>query len=1002
MPSPGLVETPPKKKLALVPPPGIYDPDRKAGTGPEERGANTEMTDIAKAIQQQTNELATLVKAQQESAAGAGGSLKGLGKTSEELVYLLRACGQYTVQVGDGEYGASLAQALLAAQAGSSTKLRTAGFRQKVTTRLAIGLAGPYWGTQEKYALSASDFVPCTDAELDQFAIESRTGKPTNEQRPAAPTRYEDWLSRAKRQNDIWALVYGSEWKAVRDPALSQVMAGGGHTMKTVHGARGHAGLVLREYFAGHGVITKGWTDAGMVALEPIELYDQPHQQLGPRPDHDLAQADRQKFYLDKLNEQESNVQWIASPCTTFCDWCLQNGGTRTFQNPAGLPTEKEKIGNILSEYGAKVFEKSMQQGGFPIAESSGTSGRYPKQWHLPQWRRLLQRPDVDFIEVDMRAFGLGPPGTEGQFYRHRTGLAFPHHPPLRQALLRLCPGVSATHQHVALKGSRPGVTVSRCTEAGVYAPNFVRTVVETLAYTLMGGGSKPQPPLSKTGGRQPYGWNGWEAAYEEDEQEEQAPQGFQHLNQEEMQQVADMAVEAMLGVWNGRTTHEQEETVEESAETLEEPDEILEEPEEGENEDNPEEEPARTGASEQAYRIVWDDMGQRNRMEVDAQRGYVWLYTNEPRNDLAVPEELPYPYWPHRFHSERYTRCETRDSMGRSQVAEVYDDWRVRGRGQPPFVPWTGATLFVFRDGQLPWAHVPVEGQDPNQGPEEPDGDSGGDPPTWTSSSHTGWQGLNGQGVWQDWSAGSRWGSRAGGSRWVDFEEEGISGTAATAAMAYIQEIDRIQGAGPTAWRMVRERGDMLLNQAGSVEKAAVALWIAREHLGRNNLQGVDSEELDPLLHPDQVAYLREVRSQGMPARYLGQRERVVTRPHPRARADLGQVYVQLMKDITKHRVLVVSTDHPNLGHTVSSPFELVPKMLPNRTLSTEARLVHDQRQVNEGTHKELHPPAAQPTHEQVARRVLWLKTRYPGVKAGVHGLRREGSRAMRTRDSR
>lgn len=37
----------------------------------------------------------------------------------------------------------------------------------------------------------------------------------------------------------------------------------------------------------------------------------------------------------------------------------------------------------------------------FPIAKSSGTSGRYPKQWHLPQWRRLLQRPDVDFIEIE-------------------------------------------------------------------------------------------------------------------------------------------------------------------------------------------------------------------------------------------------------------------------------------------------------------------------------------------------------------------------------------------------------------------------------------------------------------------------------------------------------------------------------------------------------------------------------------------------------------------------
>lgn len=261
--------------------------------------------------------------------------------------------------------------------------------------------------------------------------------------------------------------TYGCLRKTTCLPALSQCMAGGPPMMKKINGAQGHEGLVLREYFAGHGVITRGWKEAGMVALEPIELYDQPHQQIGRRPDHDLADATCQKYYLDRLDQQESNVQWIASPCTTFCDWCLQNGGTRTFKNPAGLPTDKELIGNTLSEYGAKLFEKSMQQGGFPIAESSGTSGRYPKQWHLPAWRRLLQRPDVDFIEVDMCAFGLGPPDAEGQFYRHRTGLAFPHHPPLRQALLRLCPGVSATHQHVALKGSRPGVMVSRCTEAG-------------------------------------------------------------------------------------------------------------------------------------------------------------------------------------------------------------------------------------------------------------------------------------------------------------------------------------------------------------------------------------------------------------------------------------------------------------------------------------------------------------------------------------------------------
>ncbi|CAK9118714.1 unnamed protein product [Durusdinium trenchii] len=206
--------------LVTLAPPGIYDPDRKAGTG-EEQQPQSEMVGIAKAIQQQTNELASLVKAQQESTMAPGGSVKSLGRTSEELVYLLRACEQYTVQVGGGEYGAALASALLAAQAGASTKLRNAGFRQKVTTRLAVGLAGPHWGTQEKYALSAADFTPSTDAELDQFAIESRTGKVLTEQRPAAPTRYEDWISRVRRQNDIWALVYGAEWKNVKDHAAN-------------------------------------------------------------------------------------------------------------------------------------------------------------------------------------------------------------------------------------------------------------------------------------------------------------------------------------------------------------------------------------------------------------------------------------------------------------------------------------------------------------------------------------------------------------------------------------------------------------------------------------------------------------------------------------------------------------------------------------------------------------------------------------------------------------
>ena len=205
--------------LAVLGPPGIYNSaDRKAGTGGPE--GDVHMADLAKAIQHQTAELASLVKSQHETGATtSSGTIKSLGRTSEELVYLLRACGQYTVEVGENEYGANLANALLAAQAGASTRLRSAGFRQKVTTRLAVGIAGPYWGTQEKFALSVADFVPCSDAELDQHAVETRTGKPQNEQRPPAPARYEDWANRVKRQTDIWCLVYGKEWRAVREHA---------------------------------------------------------------------------------------------------------------------------------------------------------------------------------------------------------------------------------------------------------------------------------------------------------------------------------------------------------------------------------------------------------------------------------------------------------------------------------------------------------------------------------------------------------------------------------------------------------------------------------------------------------------------------------------------------------------------------------------------------------------------------------------------------------------
>eukprot|EP00438_Fugacium_kawagutii_P016301 Skav208504 [mRNA] locus=scaffold1658:140020:151562:+ [translate_table: standard] len=221
-PSPGPSQaTVEKPKEVRILPPGVYHEDRKAGSGPGEGAEHVEQ--IAKAIQSQTAELATLVRHQAEgSGSQPPGTVKGLTRQSEELVFLLRACGQYEVKIGEGEHGQALANGLLAAQAGSSNRLRQAGLRQRVTVRLAVGLAGPYWGTSERYALSAADFVSFTDAELDQFAYEAskNTKQHQSDQRAPAPVRFDDWIGRVRRQTDVWCLAYGAEWRMVCAKAL--------------------------------------------------------------------------------------------------------------------------------------------------------------------------------------------------------------------------------------------------------------------------------------------------------------------------------------------------------------------------------------------------------------------------------------------------------------------------------------------------------------------------------------------------------------------------------------------------------------------------------------------------------------------------------------------------------------------------------------------------------------------------------------------------------------
>ena len=86
--------------------------------------------------------------------------------------------------------------------------------------------------------------------------------------------------------------------------------------------------------------------------------------------------------------------------------------------------------------------------------------------------------------------FQVGTADSDNEYYVHRTRVVFPTHRPLTVHLQRPCPGVGPSHRHVALKGCREGTRVTRCTEAGAYARDFITGVVGILQATLVGGGT--------------------------------------------------------------------------------------------------------------------------------------------------------------------------------------------------------------------------------------------------------------------------------------------------------------------------------------------------------------------------------------------------------------------------------------------------------------------------------------------------------------------------------
>ena len=878
--------------------------------------------------------------------------------------------------------------------------------------------------------------------------------------------------------------------------------------LREVHPTAGRgegSGLVLQEVFAGTARISTAWAKNG-ISCEPIEVFQQPHDKKGYKKEHDMLIASNRQRLMDQAKQRTAQVWWIAAPCTSYCDWQLENGGTRTFQHPEGTGQgphgEREQQGNVLSTFGAELFETVLDNGGFPICESSAMSGRYPKQWDLPAWKRILSRPDVDFIESPMCAFGLGPPEPH-KFYVHRTRVVFPRHDPLRQVLLRPCPGVSAAHQHVALKGARPGTSVTRCTEAGAYAWEFVNVVTAVLQSSLhVGGGSgfQPQWATLKAGGKRAREDAEVKAEAEEacedevedaeikteEEQEGQreadrleetssAPELPEEscvlgqegssgpistlpeescllteetpIEKEEEQSesytyatITEGADEAKAEVSRGSETNGDDYEPESPVDTppgsrnpslVEEPsgppltvyrrgrrqrsppltvytearraaaggrerggeeavvtvyqegwrdppesESAREEPEGAEEESNaatdptlPEPEPS--AGDEFPYHDMFEDGAGilEDRWEpLNYRPGSLHRVHMISRRRLFVPTGIGLPVPLHMLRNERRTIVQNYQGT----VVTIDDNWRQAGERDLGYGEWIGHTIFTLQ-GQPTYQELFYE----TEGGEGEESDDRTQDPASGAESIQFSEGAASSEPRGEPSAGSS-GRKAAGALET---YQAPSSEAKQAAVDYVKEIEDVFENTEEGWRGIIGKGNQLVKVAGGVKEAAESLWEVREEQNLMNLAGIDDVALNRAIHPDLLDYLREVRRYGMPARYVGERRRVRAKLHPNAKKNVDQVFKQIAKDVKKHRALVVDGCLPELGSTISSPFEAVDKMLPDRTISEEKRVVHDQRTVNAGTSKFWHPPALQPLHAQIARRILWCKVRAPGL---------------------
>ena len=256
-------------------------------------------------------------------------------------------------------------------------------------------------------------------------------------------------------------------------------------------------GIVAQEVFAGAGGWTAAMKEAGHKALEPIEVYEDPMRQKGYRPEHDLKDPQVRQRLLDQARElpgpSSPNLYHLGTVCTSFCDFNLLNGGTRTYDRPEGDPerlTPQEEDGNLYCQFTCDLCLEAYLHDKEFVVENTMPTGRYPKLWDQPAIKKLQLATGALFIPSHLCEWGLAPADQPAK--RYKKGQWNLVSPGLYAYALLIARPCQHQHEHVPVKGSSTNGNYPRTREAQVYPPALCKAwaLVHTAAYK--GWGSRP------------------------------------------------------------------------------------------------------------------------------------------------------------------------------------------------------------------------------------------------------------------------------------------------------------------------------------------------------------------------------------------------------------------------------------------------------------------------------------------------------------------------------